>query len=301
MELRQLRYFVTVARTLNFSEASRKLYITQGTLSQQIRQLEDELSSRLFERSSHSVSLTEAGEELLPLAVTTLEAADACMDRMKELRGSLTGTLNIGTTQSFITIVAEAVKIIMKEHHDLKLNVSVHTAAVLLDNLRDREIDMALAFKSIEKFEDIESEVLFKTSLCVVVRRDHPLADCKSLSLSDMVGYGLVLPGKGLQSRRAVDKFVGIDTSNLDVRAEFNDPEAIMDMVQSTGLATIISPIAVEYRPKLKTIPLEGGKFTMTGCVHRLKDGYRKHSSEVFLSALRDAASIERISGGLTM
>ncbi|MCQ2144464.1 MAG: LysR family transcriptional regulator [Bacteroidales bacterium] len=301
MELRQLRYFVTVARTLNFSEASRRLFITQGTLSQQIRQLEDEAGSRLFERTSHSVALTEAGEELLPLAIATLEASDACLERMKELRGSLTGTLNIGTTQSFITVVGEAVKSFMKEHRDVKLNVSVDTAADLLEKLRDREIDMALAFRSIEKFEDIESEVLFKTSLCVVVRGDHPLAAHDSLRLSDLAGHGLILPGKGLQSRRAVDRFVGIDTSALDVRAEFNDPEAIMDMVQSTGLATIVSPIAACYRPKLRTIPLEGGKFVMTGCVHRLKEGYRKHSSEVFLSALRDAASLERISGGLTM
>ena len=61
MELRQLKYFVAVARTLNFTEAARQLYITQGTLSQQLRQLEYELGTTLFERSSHNVSLTEAG------------------------------------------------------------------------------------------------------------------------------------------------------------------------------------------------------------------------------------------------
>lgn len=61
MELRQLRYFVKVAETLNFSEASRALFITQSTLSQQIKQLEQEIGAQLFLRDSHSVSLTEAG------------------------------------------------------------------------------------------------------------------------------------------------------------------------------------------------------------------------------------------------
>ena len=66
MELRQLRYFVKTAETLNFSEASRALFITQSTLSQQIKQLELEIGAPLFMRDSRTVQLTEAGSELLP-------------------------------------------------------------------------------------------------------------------------------------------------------------------------------------------------------------------------------------------
>ena len=70
MELRQLKYFLMVAKTLSFSEAAKRLY---GTLSQQIKQLEDELGFQLFSRTSHSVALTEAGEELLPAAKQTVD------------------------------------------------------------------------------------------------------------------------------------------------------------------------------------------------------------------------------------
>ena len=80
MELRQLRYFVKAAETLNFSEAAKGLYITQSTLSQQIRQLETELDVQLFQRNSHEVTLTEAGAELLPYAKETLYAADTCKE-----------------------------------------------------------------------------------------------------------------------------------------------------------------------------------------------------------------------------
>ena len=69
MELRQLRYFVKVAETLNFSEAAKALFVTQSTLSQQIKQLEQDLDTPLLIRSSHSVALTEAGMELLPFRV----------------------------------------------------------------------------------------------------------------------------------------------------------------------------------------------------------------------------------------
>lgn len=68
MEIRQLKYFLQVAETLNFSKASRKLYVTQSTLSQQISHLEQEIGMPLFERNSHEVYLTEAGKELLPYA-----------------------------------------------------------------------------------------------------------------------------------------------------------------------------------------------------------------------------------------
>lgn len=85
MELRQLRYFIKLAEVLNYSAASRELFITQSTLSQQIINLEGEFGVRLFNRNSHAVSLTPAGEVLLPLAQATLDAADRCRKSMEKV------------------------------------------------------------------------------------------------------------------------------------------------------------------------------------------------------------------------
>lgn len=98
MELRQLRYFVKVAETLNFSEAAKALFVTQSTLSQQIKQLEQDLDTPLLIRSSHSVALTEAGMELLPFALKTLNDAELCVSRVNDLKEVLCGSLNIGVT-----------------------------------------------------------------------------------------------------------------------------------------------------------------------------------------------------------
>ena len=107
MELRQLKYFVKVAETLSFSEASRILCITQSTLSQQVKQLETELGTPLFIRSSHNVTLTEAGEEMLPYARQTIASADLCAIRISDLNNMSAGTLNIGVTYSFSPILTE--------------------------------------------------------------------------------------------------------------------------------------------------------------------------------------------------
>lgn len=109
MELRQLKYFVKTAETLNFSEAARLLYVTQSTLSQQIRQLEQELDTQLFFRDSHTVTLTESGKKLLPLAKHTINDAETCGHAIKDLNKMLSGSLNIGITYSFAPILTETV------------------------------------------------------------------------------------------------------------------------------------------------------------------------------------------------
>ena len=107
MELRQLRYFVKVGELLNFTEAARELFVSQSTLSQQIRSLEDELRCSLLVRDSHSVTLTEEGRYFLSDARKTLQQAQQCVDRIADVQNLDEGELNIGCTHSFGTILHE--------------------------------------------------------------------------------------------------------------------------------------------------------------------------------------------------
>lgn len=149
MEIRQLRYFVKLAETLNFSTAAKELFITQSTLSHQILQLENELQQPLFLRNSHEVSLTEAGQTLLPLAKETLHSADNCLLRLEELKSLAGGELNIGVTFSFATIMAEVVTAFLRKYPHVKVNVTQSTMAELMAQLENHELDFVLAFKLI--------------------------------------------------------------------------------------------------------------------------------------------------------
>ena len=104
-----------MAETLNFSLASKELFITQSTLSQQISQLEKELGQKLFQRNSHEVILTEAGHTLLPLAHDTVNSANICVLRLQELKAMLVGELNIGVTFSFSMIATETLMDYLKK------------------------------------------------------------------------------------------------------------------------------------------------------------------------------------------
>lgn len=296
MELRQLKYFVTVAKTLNFSDAARKLFITQGTLSQQIKQLEDEMGFQLLSRTSHSVTLTEAGEELLPIAKKTIEESENCRKKMNELRGALTGSLSIGVTHSFSMLLGGTIRDFMKKHPGVKLKIYYKTATELSEMLQDGDLDLFLAFKPAQLSDDIEAETLFPSRLSVVMRKDHPLATKKEISLEELKSQSIALPGSGLQARKNFERFVNLDTRDMDVRIELNDPIMILDILQSSDMVSILSSFAIYYKSNLVAVPIEGVTRVMEGCVHQLKNGYRKKSASVFIDMLRDSALIERAS-----
>lgn len=295
MELRQLKYFVRVAQTLNFTEAAHDLFITQGTLSQQIKQLENEIGTPLFCRASHSVMLTDAGEELLPMAKRTIDYAQECRNKINDLRGILTGSLNIGITHSFSPLFVSTVKDFIKKYPGVKLNIHYGTATELFDMLHERTLDFILAFKPLQEYGEILSEPLFKVPLSVVMRREHPMATHKSLTLEELEKFSIALPGSGLQARRAFERFIDIDTSRLKIKIEVNDPNAIMDIVQGTNLVTILSSLAIYYRPGLIALPLEGIRRDMVGCIHSIRGIYHKHAGDVFISMLRESPFISQL------
>lgn len=160
MELRQLRYFVGVAEALNFSEAAKTLCVTQSTLSQQIKQLEGELGTRLLVRTSHNVALTEPGKELLPYAKKTIYEADMCVERMADLNNLSVGTLNIGVTYSFSPILTETLITFMRMYPKVRLNIFYKPMEELMALLQDRTVDFALAFRPSQPVEGVESHIL---------------------------------------------------------------------------------------------------------------------------------------------
>lgn len=286
MEIRQLKYFVAVAETLSFSLGAKNLFITQGTLSQQIRQLEAELDCELFKRKPHSVQLTETGQELLPLAKQTLETANSCLQRATDLKEGLAGTLNIGLTHSFSRLVTFALKDFVKAYRNVKLNILYSTATDLHERLKDGKLDLIVAFKPASIYEDLVSIPIFQTRLAAIVRKEHPLADRKSMSLKEASSYGIILPGAGLQSRKTFDRFINVDTSPLNVRMELNEPNIIIDMLSGTNMVGILSTLAVCYYPYMKAVKIDGLDREMVGCVHFLRDGYRKRAAKVFTEML---------------
>lgn len=300
MELRQLRYFAKVAELLNFSEAAKAMCITQSTLSQQIKQLEQEFDTQLLIRTSHSVKMTEAGEELLPYALSTIHQSELCQTRINELKSMLCGALNIGVTYSFSPILTETLLTFMKMYPGVKLNIFYRPMAELMEMLRNREVDFALAFKPSVAMPDVESHVLFQSYLAAIAGDYHSISGLKKISLQELSKYDLALPAKGLQARNAFDKVIERYGIDFKVRAELNEVNILLKLIRQNNMVTVLSEATIHNETGVKAIRLDIPGNGMEGCVHTLKGSYHKRSMQEFIRLLSDSMAIrERLNAWL--
>lgn len=296
MELRQLKYFVKAAETLNFSEAAKALCITQSTLSQQIRQLELEMDTQLFQRNTHNVSLTETGSALLPHALRTLHAADTCIDSIHDLKQMLTGTLDIGVTFTFGPILTETLLTFMRRYPHVKLSICYRPMDELMELLQQRKVDFVLAFKPVRQYEGVESHTLFNNHLAAIVNEHHPLTQFNRVTLSNLEQYDLALLTKGFQARNAFEKVQARYLSHFRIRIELSEMNILLKLIRQSELVTILSEATIHNEQGVKAIPIDCPDNEMEGCVHMLRDSYRKHSAQEFIRLLSESNAVrERV------
>lgn len=293
MELRQLNYFVKVAEMLNFSEAARILCVTQSTLSQQIKQLEESLGTQLLVRTSHSVTLTEAGSELLPFARRTIQDADLCRDRINDLNGMKTGSLNIGITYSFSHIMTETLLTFMRQYPHIRLQIFHKPMNELMDMLKSREVDFVLAFKAAQPVEGVKSHELFQSCLAVIVNPEHPLAKAGRVTLAELKQYDLALPSRGIQARNALECMSGFSDQEFKVRLELNEVNILLKLIQNSKLATVLAKETIHSVPGVTAVELDVPDGEMTACVHVLRNAYRKQSMLEFINLLSDSLAVK--------
>ena len=297
MELRQLKYFVEVGRLGSFSLASRSLFITQSTISQQIQKLEEELGVELLTRDTRHVTLSDYGEQFLPHAMKVIEDAQMCSDIIQDVRGLNTGSLTIGSTYSFGPLLRQSVRDFYRLYPQVRLHLVSASWSELQKKLLDRELDIALAYKSSINDDRIDSRTLFENRLCLIGRKDE-LSDCDSpVPVEALSRYPLALPFKGLQARDMLESVLFARDVDLDIRLENNSLPAILDLVRSSPLLTILSGEAVQDIRELRAIPIDHPESRMLGCYHFLKGVYQKKSTQAFIDILTENNRFKTVFG----
>jgi LysR family transcriptional regulator, benzoate and cis,cis-muconate-responsive activator of ben and cat genes len=185
-ELRHLRYFVVVAEELNFSRAATRLHMAQPPLSVAIRQLEDELGTELFVRTTREVKLTEAGRRLLEGARRTLAEADHAVAVAKRAGAGELGHLRVAYSWSarFVTLPAlgQALK---ASHPDVELLAQEMWNAAMIPAIRSGTVDVAVALRP-ELAPDIADEVIRTEPVVAVLPATHALAGEDAIPLSSL-------------------------------------------------------------------------------------------------------------------
>mgnify|MGYP001417517477 FL=1 len=234
--LSQLRTFVTIAENKHFGTAATKLSISQPSLSQALVALEHGLGVQLIERSTRRVIVTPAGEELLPFAKATLDAADAFLARSRGANGTLIGPLTIGIIPTIAPyILAGLLTALNEQYPDLEPRIVEDQTRHLVQMLRDGQIDVALMALPSEASGVIDLP-LYKEEFVVVVPAGHEFAGRDDLGLDCLQDLDLLLLDDG---HCLHDQIVDLCRS-----ADINPTEATNAVTRASSLTTIMQLVA---------------------------------------------------------
>ncbi|NWD67930.1 transcriptional regulator CynR [Pseudomonas gingeri] len=248
MLLRHIRYLLAVADHRNFTRAAEALHVSQPTLSQQIRQLEDSLGAALFDRSGRSIRLTDAGEAYVRFARLALQDLEAGKRAMHDVQDLSRGSLRLAMTPTFTAyLIAPLLHRFNSLYPGITLSVEEMTQDRLEAALAEDRLDIGIAFTGMH-LADIQGEALFSETLSLMVGSIHPQAAGKALGARDLEQQSLVLLSQDFATRQHIDLYCRQHGIVPRIAIEANSISAIVELVRRGQLATILpAAIAVEH------------------------------------------------------
>lgn len=308
MNLEQLRSFAEVAATGHFTRAAEQLHLAQPSLSRQISSLETELGIELFHRARGNVSLTAAGERLLPYARRMLADAQTARGEMAELAGLGRGRIRLGATPTLCTsLVAEVLAEYRERYPGIDIEIVERGSRTLLTLLIEGALDLALIVTSVSSGAAravIEREALLSERLVAVSAAALPdpfesrgksggesLTERDvALTLAELARVPQVFFPENYDLRAAVDAAFAAEGLTPRVAVSGAEMDAALRFAErGVGVAVVPAMMAAD-RPALRTFPLEGRGLTRTISVARRSDMAPTHAGAAMQALIRETA-----------
>jgi len=255
--LQQLRGFCYAARTKSITRAAEKLSLSQPSVSLQIKALEQELGTTLFERRGPRIELTHDGERLLELARPLVEAIDHLDANFAALRESPErGTVNIAAGGSTLQyLLPPFVEQYTREYPQVDVRLHNVTGKAGLALLRDGEVDFAVG-PMFDTPPDIAFHPLVTYEPMLITRHDHPLAGRSRVTLKEIAKYPLILPPKTQSTYRVVESVLNEHSLDYDVKLEVGGYDVIKKYVELGLGISIVMSHCLTGADHLHSIPL---------------------------------------------
>lgn len=247
MELRSLRYFVTLADELHFGRAAKRLYITQPGLSQGIKTLERQIGLPLFERRRQRVALTRAGHTLLPAARKALTQADEVDRLARQLSQEHQDTLRLShSLSSGVGLPFRLTAAFRKRHPDVTIRTATGRSDVNIEQVRSREVDASFVHPPVELDEELAFSALTREAVVVAAPENHPLTRVSALGRDDVVDQPLVFFPKvsGGLPRAVLDAIYGNVARPSIVRIESDEPHMLAAVAENAGIGLLTESAA---------------------------------------------------------
>lgn len=260
MELRQLATFVAVAEEGSFTRASDRLHVVQSAVSAGVRNLEKELGVMLFDRSTHSVKLTDAGRALLPEARATLAAAQAAKDAVDEARGGLRGTVVLGTMQAQgmrAIDLAGVLAAFRAEHPGVELTIRhAGGSSEMAREVREGRLDLAFVALAGDGPSGLELIPLAREPIMLAAPAEHPLAMRAGIELAAVRDETWVDLPAGWGIRMAVDRSFAAAGVPHNITYEVNDTATMIEFIRNGLAIGLLPPSLVDTTEAIAFVPI---------------------------------------------
>jgi LysR family hydrogen peroxide-inducible transcriptional activator len=288
MEFHQLRYFCAVADTSSFTRAARQTHVSQPSLSQQIRKLEDELGARLIDRLGRRVQLTELGRLFLPRARAVLREVEAARGDVVKRKSSISGPISVGVIPTIAPyFLPPILAIFSRKYPEARVTVSEEITPVLLERLRAGTMDVAIAALPLQARKDEFQTISLKVEkLYAVLPKRHNLAKQRVLALRELQDDPFVLLRDGHCFRETA--FAACKRARVNPKVVFESGQfsSILSMVAAGLGVSIVPAMAVEKRPGCLYVPLSDERAERTIGVVTLNGRSSTRVTEAFLAHL---------------
>lgn len=221
MEIRVLKYFLETAREGNMTRAAERLFISQPTMSKQLKELENELGAKLFIRSNYSIRLTEAGLLLRDRAEDILSLVAKTEAEFKSLEETNSGDIFVGAPESeAMSLFAEAVHTLQKNYPRIRCNIYSGNLSDVCERLDKGLLDFAIVMSYVDLSKYNYLELPMKDTWGILMRKDDPLAGKSSFAASDLDKLPLIC------SRQWIDqespRWLGAAAKDMNIVATYN-------------------------------------------------------------------------------
>ena len=245
VSLHQLRLFITLARHRSFTRAGNALGVTQSAVSRSIRELEDEIELRLFDRTTRQVALTDVGRHLLPriaLLVDELEVTLRPRSGRRFLRPKAAGSSRLASSSSLTASVLPALLASCQAiYPDLSIALVDQPQRAVLQLVRSGEADLGVVVAP-ESLDELAAEPLFDDPLCALVPARHPLAAQRSANWRALRGASLLILDDDTGSHAAIDRALLLHDVAGTMRQPLAQASAVAQMVEA-GLGIGVLPM----------------------------------------------------------
>lgn len=283
MLLRHLRYLLAVADHGNFTRAAQALHVSQPTLSQQIKQLEESLGAELLDRTARSVQPTDAGAAYIEYARRVLRELEAGERAIHDVKDLSRGTLRLAMTPTFMAyLVGPLVKDYTAKFPNIHLKIFELSMGDIEAGLADDSLDIAIAFTQVRN-PDIECVPVFVEKLGVMVGRNHPLYESRRpLAPSELAALEWALLTPDFITRTCIDEYFQGQKITPQVLMEANSVSTILEIIRHTNVATILPEETATQDLALRRIDLIEPAPQRMAALLRRRNSYQSSASVEF-------------------